>query len=322
MPETTTVSWRSAQPTAPAADFRYEPMGGLVSPPMLAHERVTAGPTPRGWLFAMHGIYGAGRNWASIGRALVEIRQDWGVVLVDLRGHGESHGFQPPHTIASAAGDVAALVDHIAAGAAGPGAADAAQAGATRGDAGARRALLGHSFGGKVALAAASLIRPEPSQVWLIDSTPAVRDPEGAAWEMLGALEALPGPFASRAEAVDAFASRGFALPVAQWMSSNLERGDEGLTWRIDPETMRALLEDFFRTDLWPALERPPEGATVHVVAATRSGVLRAEDRERVEALERQRAGVRLHRVEGGHWLNADNPDALVALLAEALPTA
>ncbi|HSM35677.1 MAG TPA: hypothetical protein VK837_04695, partial [Longimicrobiales bacterium] len=54
----------------------------------LAHERVVAdGATPGAWLYVLHGIYGAGRNWGSVARALVERRPDWGAVLVDLRGH-------------------------------------------------------------------------------------------------------------------------------------------------------------------------------------------------------------------------------------------
>jgi esterase len=50
---------------------------------------------------------------------------------VDLRLHGGSTGFEPPHTLGAAADDVDRLVEHLDFHAA---------------------AVMGHSFGGKVAL--------------------------------------------------------------------------------------------------------------------------------------------------------------------------
>ena len=271
---------------------------------VLAHERLAAdGASPAAWLFVLHGIYGAGRNWGSVARTLVERRPDWGAVLVDLRGHGGSTGFAPPHTVGAAAADVARLASSVRA----PGAGDP-------------HAILGHSFGGKVALAYAAGAHPPPAQTWLIDSTPAPREPQGSAWRMLATLEALPGPFGARQEAIDELVGRGFGADVAQWMSSNLERGAEGMSWRIDPAAMRQLLEDFFPLDLWRVLEEPPGGGFIHIVAATDSSVLRPRDVERIRSLGADSGRVRLHAVEGGHWLNADNPDAVVDLLAGELP--
>jgi hypothetical protein len=39
----------------------------------------------------------------------------------------------------------------------------------------------------------------------------------------------------------------------------------------------------------------------------------------RIEAAGRENGRVFLHRMEGGHWLNADNPDAMVELLSAEL---
>lgn len=314
------VEGAGREAAAPAG--RVEPVtaklrsgGGNSDAATLAHERVAArGRSPSAWLYVLHGIFGAGRNWGSVARALVERRVDWGAVLVDLRGHGGSAGLPAPHTVAEAAADLARLVagGWRAEGREGPEGSDEPEG---------PHAVLGHSFGGKVALAYAAAARPAPTQTWLIDSTPAPREPAGSAWRMLAALEELTGPFASRGAAVEALITRGFGEGVARWMSSNLERGEDGLAWAIDPAVMRALLEDFFPLDLWGVLEAPPADGTVEVVAATESDVLRPEDLARIEDLAAG-ARVRLHRVEGGHWLNADNPDALVDLLAGALPEA
>lgn len=283
---------------------------------ILAHDRVTApGAVPDRWLLVLHGIYGAGRNWGSVARRFVRARPEWGALLVDLRLHGDSGGLGPPHTIPSCVEDLVRLVEH-------------------------ERlpvdAVLGHSFGGKVALlylaeAAAGGRVSVPAVTWVVESTPAVRSPEGSAWKMLGVLRAHPGPFADRAAGIAAVESSGFPNPVAQWMATNLvPRGgakapgggsNDGLVWRLDPDDMEALLRDFFATDAWPVLERPPEGARIHVVKAVESSVLNEGASERIEEIaSRTRDAVSLHTVSGGHWVNADDPDGLHRLLMEYMP--
>lgn len=268
--------------------------------PILAHTRVTAaGRDPARWLLVLHGIYGAGRNWGSIARRLVDARPEWGAVLVDLRMHGQSRGFTGPHTIAAAADDVDRLVAHLDLHAA---------------------AVLGHSFGGKVALTYARHHGGELRQVWVIDSTFAVRPPSGSAWEMIEAVRRLPPEFASRAEAVAGLVAQGYAEPVAQWMAINLQPQDGRYRWRIDFDAMDEMLRDFFRTDLWDVVESPPPGVDIHFVKATESDTLDLEAAARVQAAVRTSGHVFLHLLQGGHWLNTDNPDGVLQLLLDGLP--
>ena len=90
----------------------------------------------------------------------------------------------------------------------------------------------------------------------------------------------------------------------------------EGTKWR---DQMEALLRDFFRTDAWSAVEGA-HGPEVHLIQATESSILTPEAVNRIETAGLTSGRVHLHRVRGGHWLNADNPDALVELLVEGLP--
>jgi len=262
---------------------------------MLSYDAVTPDSEPERWLLVLHGIYGSGRGWAGVARKLVRARADWGVLLVDLRQHGDSRGFEGPHTIEAAAGDLGPVVEEAGVNAA---------------------AVLGHSFGGKVALEYAGQAPAGLEQVWVIDSTPGAGEPHGGPWQMLEVLRALPDVFESRAAAIDGLEERGVARPVARWMATNLEEGDGGYRWRIDPDDMEALLRDFFRRDLWSVVEEPPPGVAIHVVRATRSAVVSDEAAARIEAADR----ARLHSVEGDHWLNADAPDILARLLSDALP--
>lgn len=271
-----------------------------VIPPLLNHSRVTNGDAePKTWLVMLHGIYGKGRNWGSIARRLVEERPEWGVLLVDLRLHGDSQGFAGPHTVEAAAADVDALVRHLDVNSC---------------------AILGHSFGGKVALTYAQAHTGTLRQVWVMDSTPAVREPEGSAWGMIEAVRSLPPHFASRAEAVEGLQRHGYPTGVGQWMAMNLEPRDGRYHWAIDLDAMEAMLRDFFQLDLWPTVENPPGEVVIHFVKATRSNTVDEETAARVEAAGTANGRVVLHRVESSHWINTDNPDAVVNLLAAHLP--
>jgi esterase len=256
---------------------------------------IAAGTGATRWVAMLHGIFGQGRNWASVARDLTHERPEWGVVLVDLRQHGESTGFEPPHTLERTAADLAGLER-----------------------APELRAVMGHSFGGKIAL-----LRGRDDhrveQVWVVDSTPAVREPGGGPWSVLRILRALPGPFDDREAAVDDLVARGIARPTAMWLATNLSWRDGAYHWRLDFDDMEAMLRDFYRTDLWELVEDPRPGLETHFIRATGSSVLDAEAVERIRAAGLETGRVFLHEVTGDHWLNADNPDALVELMARSL---
>jgi hypothetical protein len=156
----------------------------------------------------------------------------------------------------------------------------------------------------------------------VIDSTPETRDPAGSAWRLLDVVRALPPAFSSRAEAAAGIEARGYGPEVARWMASNLEHRSGVYRWRLDFDAMEALLRDFFGTDLWGVVEDPPEETEIHFVKGNASSVLSEEGCARIEAAGRARGRVFLHRVEGGHWLNVDNPGGILELLCRHLPAA
>jgi esterase len=266
---------------------------------VLAHERMVApGAAPSKWILFLHGIYGSGRNWGTIARRVVQVRPEWGAMLVDLREHGGSRGFDRPHTLEAAARDLVALRDTLGI---------------------AVRGVLGHSFGGKVALAYAREGGRGLEQVWVVDSTPDAMPPRGTSWETLAILRRLPSFFGSRQAAVHALEAEGVATGVAQWLATNLEPADGGFRWRLDLDAMEELLLDFFRTDLWDVVENPPPDTVLHFVKAEDSDILSPAVCARIEEAGRRSGRVFLHRLPGGHWLNADNPAGMVALLSERL---
>lgn len=271
---------------------------------MLNHGTVTAGAGPPAhWLYVLHGIYGAGRNWASAIRRVVRQRPEWGAVLIDLRQHGRSQGFPPPHTVHAAARDLVALAE---------------------GTGLVPHAVMGHSFGGKVALLFAGIdagATAQLAQVWVVDSTPDAREPGGGAWALLDTVRGLPDRFATRRSLVDALVARGVQSTIAQWLATNLEvAADGGYRWRFDLAALEALLRSFYRTDAWQIVERPRHGLEVHLVKAEQSGVLDGASLRRAEEAASSSGRTYVHRVAGGHWVNVENPAAIEALLVQKLP--
>lgn len=268
----------------------------------LHHERI-ARPDAGRWLVMTHGIYGAGSNWRAIARKLTDTRPEWGVVLVDLRGHGRSEAGEPPHTVAACADDLAALVREL------------------RGVA----AIAGHSFGGKVALEYASR-RPDLELAWILDSSPGARpDARGSesTVRIVQLLETLPEHFPTRESFIEYIVKSGTDRPIAMWLAMNLRAAPDGNGYalRVDLPALRALLDDYFARDEWPVIERPESKTRFHIVVGGRSTVLDAAERTRAEKLAAQSDRVQLHVIEdAGHWIHVDAPDALFDLVAAATP--
>jgi esterase len=269
----------------------------LTTAPELAFTSVSEAPAPAAWLYVVHGIFGAGRNWTAVAKRITRNRPEWGAMLIDLREHGASQSFPGPHTIAAAANDLSEL---------------ATSSGK------APAAILGHSFGGKVSLAYGQTA-PSVRQAWIIDSTPEPTGANGSAHEMLEIVKRLPSSFLTREQGIAALVENGVATPTAQWMATNLQEQGGAYRWRFRLESMEELLQDFFRTDLWEVVEHPRAGLEVHLVKASQSSLLSGATLARAN-IAADNVHTFLHTVEGGHWLNADNPTAIVDLLSEHLP--
>lgn len=266
----------------------------------LNRANVTAGEAaPAKWMLFLHGIVGSGANWRTVARRLIGAHPSWGATLVDLRMHGASQSFVGPHTVSAAASDLSGI---------------------------AANGIVGHSFGGKVALEYA---RTHPLEhLFLIDSNPGPRpDHHGSEGtvRVLEMLAALPEAFPSRQAFLDHVQAEGHGVAIAQWLAMNLERSLEGEAYRfgLDVGALRELLDDYFARDLWSVLEEP-SATRYTVILGGRSNVFDATDRERLAGIAVRNANVTMHVVpHAGHWVHAEAPDELHQLLSAALnPTA
>jgi esterase len=275
-----------------------------MSEPLLAHSKVTADghDAPSKWVAFLHGVFGMGLNFRTFAKALVQEKPDWGALLVDLRGHGASPPLPPPHTLATAAADVARLIDSIALPV---------------------RAIVGHSLGGKTTLAFVKQFPGSIDQAMVLDSMPGARPHEaatGLSRSVLHFLEGLPPVLDSRETFTRAARDAGFSGAVTEWLAMNVRRRDEGYGLRLDLPAIRALLVDYYDLDAWDAVEDPRYVAKLDLVIAGASAHWAPADIDRARTLAVSRPGLDVHVVEGaGHWLHVDAPDAVRAIVRDSL---
>ncbi len=250
-------------------------------------------PAHIGWI--LHGILGSGRNWRSFARSLAKAQPDWGFVLPDLRNHGETGPLPGPHTLSDCVADLDALPspDWVA----------------------------GHSFGGKVALAWAAERGAESrvQHVWVLDSTPVpTSDVDSDVLHVLSCVEAVEIPAPDRRDVRAELSSRGLSDAVVGWLSTSLEKRDDGWHWVYGIEGVRAMMQDYFQRDLGPFLRADRDhGPHVHVVRAGKSDRWTPEVMEQLADLGDHAS---LHTLaDAGHWVHVDDPEGTFALLEPTL---
>ena len=250
-------------------------------------------------LYFLHGILGTRANWRGIARRVIDARPGFGAVLVDLREHGDSLGLGGPDTLAQAADDVAALAEDLGRPVDG---------------------IVGHSFGGKVALSFAGRRgHPALSELWVVDSSPGARpDPEAAGESdlVLEVLERLPKRYPDREAFTARLRAEGLSTTVSQWLAMNLLRDEDGSRFfGPDLGRIRALLRSYAETDLFGVLDPPP--CPTGFLVAGRSKVVSKGDRARLEALAAAHPALHVYPIpNAGHWVHAEAPEAVIALLS------
>ena len=256
----------------------------------LSATRTGEGPRP---LVLLHGFLGSSRNVATLARQLADGDPTLSVFALDLPGHGTSPALPAGADLAVLARDVLATARYLG------------------GDT--PSIVVGHSLGGRVALAAC-LLEPEAiAHVSLLDITPS---PLHGALDTALVLDALlHAPDAGRDRDVFRvhFRSAGLNTEITEWLLLNLMRQDDVFRWRIDREALAALHHRTGAEDLWPAVEGT-HAYRLHCVRGARSDYVDALDARRLEA-----AGCPVDTVEAGHFLHVERPAEVVALVRARL---
>lgn len=254
---------------------------GQTEPPLpLAHE-IHGDRPDRPPLVIVHGLFGSGRNWGAIARRLAEDRR---VVTVDLRNHAGSP-WSARHGYADLAGDLAALIAHLAA------------EGAPRFD------VLGHSMGGKAAMWLA-LTRPElVGRLIVADIAPVAY--AHSQTPLIHAMRALDlDGMADRRSADARLAATVPEAGVRAFLLQSLDLRADPPRWRLNLDALEAGMDGIVG---WPDPGGlPPFAGPTLFLAGALSDYVRPEHRPAIRALFPRALVARLP--GAGHWLHADQP--------------
>lgn len=238
----------------------------------------TATPNPP--ILIAHGLFGSARNWGVLAKRLSDTRQ---VLTVDMRNHGASFRHDS-HTYPDLAADLAEVI------AAHGGVAD----------------VVGHSMGGKAAMALALLQPAQVRRLVVADIAPVAYG--HTQQPMIDAMRAVD--VATIRTRGDADAQLAPIVPepgVRAFLLQSLDVSER--TWRLDLDALSANMDAILG---WPELPGSFGGPSLFLSGGA-SDYVGPEHRAVIKTLF---PAARLARIKGaGHWLHAEKPREFEAAL-------
>lgn len=234
-----------------------------------------------------HGLFGQGRNWTQIGKALAAGHR---VTLVDMPDHGRSP-WSERFDLAAVADQVGALCspdDPVA--------------------------LVGHSLGGKAAMVLA-LRHPElVERLCVVDVSPVAYSSSDEFAGYMDAMMALEGrPAGSRAEVDEALTEAVPHPTVRGFLMQNLHRDGDVWTWRPNLAMLR---RDLATLGGWPEEDLAgvaPYDGPVLWIAGANSGYVSDDYAPAMEAIFPRVRRVTIK--DAGHWVHSEQPEVFTEVL-------
>jgi pimeloyl-ACP methyl ester carboxylesterase len=230
----------------------------------------------------LHGLFGAARNFGAIQRA---IAPHYRVVALDMRNHGDSP-HAPDMRYATQAADVRETMQSLGIETA---------------------AVIGHSMGGKAAMAMALHWPTQVGRLLVADIAPVnYQHGNNAIAEAMAAIPLTPTLTRPQADALLAPAVP--RADIRAFLLQNLRFGAQP-HWRIGLAEITAAIPDL---EAWTALPGTYRGPSLFVTGAN-SDYVRPEHRPIIRT---QFPAARFVAVKNaGHWIHADNPPGFLSVL-------
>lgn len=238
-------------------------------------------------VFLIHGLFGSLSNFGLLHKHL---QSHYTVISVDVRNHGES-----PHSnnmsYPAMAQDLLDLAARLGL---------------------ARFSLVGHSMGGKIAMAVAMLAPEKIDKLIVADMAPVTYQPRHQS--VFAALNKVPVPgINSRNEANMILAQGIQEVGVQQFLLKSLYRSEAGFQWRFNLHT---LAQEYDSISQWPFSENCYQGDTLFI-KGERSDYLITDYTATVLA---QFPNAKMKIINNtGHWLHAEKPTIFNKLVSDFL---
>ncbi len=229
-------------------------------------------------LIILHGLFGSGDNWRTIGKQLAK---EFAVYLVDLRNHGKSP-HHPEHTYPAMAGDVLELMADLQLQ---------------------KAHFIGHSMGGKTAMVLALTQPDRINRLVVVDIAPK-RYPV-VHREILEAMQALPlNQITSRQEAAQWLSQYIEEPPIVQFLLKNLVREGERWHWRVNLEAIAA---NIHALSDWPDFTHQQFTGPTLFIRGKQSNYIETSDYAPIRKWFPAARFVTIP--QAGHWVHADQPE-------------
>jgi pimeloyl-ACP methyl ester carboxylesterase len=239
----------------------------------------------------LHGLFGQGRNWTQIAKALAP---DHRTLLVDLPHHGRSP-WHEEFDFVDIADQVAGLLsadDPVA--------------------------LVGHSMGGKVAMVLALRHPGLVARLCVVDVSPVHYERAGDFERYIDAMQGIDlGALERRSDADEALEDAVPSATVRGFLLQNLRREGESWRWQVNLDVLGA---DLAEVAGWPEEQlaglAPYAGPVLWIAGARSDYVLD----EYAPAMDRWFPHTRRVTIKNaGHWVHSEQPEVFVQVLQQFL---
>lgn len=237
-------------------------------------------------LILLHGLFGNKKNWSSVARHL---QDDWRVIAVDLRNHGES--FHDPNMLyPTLAQDIQNLCASLKIE---------------------KTAMVGHSLGGKVLLQLVRQAETLISKAVVVDIGPVAY--VGGSGPIFTYLQNMPLNLNNFLEADQHLAQHLKDKGLRQFLLTNLRQKEGQFSWRIPLESLEKSYHGLNQFSAMPTANP----TAVDFIFGTQSDYLNLTRQQQTLLLFPRS---RFFAVEkAAHWVHVDNPKAFLQVLKKLL---
>ncbi len=249
-------------------------------------------------LVIMHGLYGTLDNWVGIAR---ELQNNFKVIIVDLRNHGKSP-HSKVHNYEVMVDDLLNLMNDLEIYSAN---------------------IMGHSMGGKVAMAFAAFNPERVKRLLIVDISPRTYLVEEGDLQftehvkIMDALASLDLSNLNSREDADSFLSKKIPFDRVRWfLLKNLYRNkDKSFGWKLNVSALRSNLENVLQgfenlSEEFKLLDCP-----VVFIKGGASNYIRDIDTELINSLFPNSKTVSIN--EASHWVHAEKPNEFLLVVKQ-----